>query len=101
MGPPQLICLLALSLFVVGTALGQPTEPTRPGKSADEIQAIKQRAAEWLTTCLADWDTQTHMTKTEWQTTCERVARERGYSQLSTASITASPLARPRRRSLD
>lgn len=89
MGAPQLICLFALSLFVMGTApggtaLGQPTEPTQLGKSAEDIRVIKQRASEWLTTCLADWDAQTHMTKTEWQRTCERVSKEREQFLLNT-----------------
>jgi hypothetical protein len=30
------------------------------------------KLAEWLTTCLKDWDAATHMTRKEWRTTCER-----------------------------
>jgi hypothetical protein len=89
MGAPQLICLFALSLLVVGTALGQPADPAQPGKSVEEIRAIKQRATEWLTTCLADWDAQTHMTKTEWQHTCERVSKEREQFLLNTPGATS------------
>jgi hypothetical protein len=47
------------------------------GKSADEVKAIDERVAYWRKTCLQDWDAATHMTRTEWRTTCERVAAER------------------------
>jgi hypothetical protein len=86
---PRLICVFALSLVVGKTALGQPAEPMQPGKSAADIQAIKQRAAEWLTTCLGDWDAQTHMTKTEWQSTCARVSKEREQFLLNTPGATS------------
>ena len=84
MRAPPVICLFAPSLFAMGAALAQPTEPAQPGKSAEDIQAIKQRAAEWLTTCLGDWDAQTHMSKSEWQTTCVRVSNEREQFLLNT-----------------
>jgi hypothetical protein len=89
MSAPQLICLFALSLFVVDTALAQPTEPLQADKSGEEIQAIKQRAADWLTTCLGDWDAQTHMTKSEWQITCKRVSKEREQFLLKTPGATS------------
>jgi hypothetical protein len=73
-----------LSVLVNGTALAQSTDPAPPGKSAEEVQAIKQHSADWLTTCLADWDAQTHMSKTEWRSTCERVSREREQFLLNT-----------------
>ena len=84
MRAPRVVCLFAPSLFAVGAALGQPIEPAQPGKSGEEIQAIKQRAAEWLTTCLADWDAQTHMSKSEWRSTCARVSKEREQFLLNT-----------------
>jgi len=89
MSAPQLICLFALSLFIVDTALAQPTEPLQADKSGEEIQAIKQRAADWLTTCLGDWDAQTHMTKSEWQITCKRVSKEREQFLLKTPGATS------------
>jgi len=89
MSAPQLICLFALNLFVVDTALAQPTEPLQADKSGEEIQAIKQRAADWLTTCLGDWDAQTHMTKSEWQITCKRVSKEREQFLLKTPGATS------------
>jgi len=89
MSAPQLICLFALSLFVVGTAVAQPTESTQANKSVEEIEAIKQRAADWLTTCLGDWDEQTHMTKSEWQITCKRVSKEREQFLLETPGATS------------
>jgi hypothetical protein len=52
--------------------------------SAEKVQEIKKRSAEWLKTCLADWDAQTHMTKVEWRTTCQRVSKEREQFLLNT-----------------
>ena len=78
------VCLFATSLLVDEPALAQSAEPLPAGKSVEEIQAIKKQSADWLTSCLADWDSQTHMTKDEWRTTCERVSREREEFYLST-----------------
>ena len=49
--------------------------PTKPPKSAEED--VRARGAEWLASCLSDWDRATHMTKQEWARTCQRVTRER------------------------
>ena len=38
---------------------------------------IRSRGAQWLASCLSDWDRATHMTKEEWARTCRRVTRER------------------------
>jgi hypothetical protein len=56
-------------------AVAQSNRPAT--KSAQELQEIDQRVAEWLKTCLADWEAATHMTKVEWRTTCQRVSAER------------------------
>ena len=80
------LCLAAES------ALAQAVEPPNtitlppssplalsPGeKSPEDIKQIKESVAAWLKTCLTDWDAETHMTRKEWRTTCERVASERG-----------------------
>ena len=84
MSAPQLICSFALSLAVGEAALAQSPEAAQTGKPAEEVQSIKKRASDWLTTCLGDWDAQTHMTKTEWQVTCERVSKEREQFLLNT-----------------
>ena len=55
-----------------------------PGNSPEQVQEIKKRSAEWLKTCLGDWDAQTHMSKAEWRTTCQRVSKEREQFLLST-----------------
>ena len=93
-------------LGVLVTAFAQFANlETPPDEPVDEVQAIKPRApADWLTTsCLADWDAQTHMTQTEWRRTCERVSRERAYFQLDTPSVVSVGLSArgPRRRSLN
>jgi hypothetical protein len=80
----RVVCLFVLSLFVEGLPLAQSTEPGPAVKSAEDIQSIKRRAAEWLTTCMGDWDAQTHMSKSQWRTTCERVSREREQFLLNT-----------------
>jgi hypothetical protein len=54
------------------------------GNSAEQVQEIKKRSTEWLKTCLTDWDAQTHMSKAEWRTTCQRVSNEREQFLLST-----------------
>src|SRR5215510_15764901 len=50
--------------------------PSPPAQRPD--QTMEARIAEWFSTCMADWDRATHMTKAEWRTTCRRVADERG-----------------------
>ena len=79
-----IVCVFVLSLLGEGTSIAQSADPTPADKSIEDVQSIKKRAAEWLTTCLGDWDAQTHMTKTEWRTTCKRVAREREQFLLDT-----------------
>ena len=87
--------LLALSLLALGlfteTALAQSARkqdvaapPEAAAKSPEDLQAIKERVAEWLRTCLADWDQATHMTKNDWRVTCQRVAADRGKFLLET-----------------
>jgi hypothetical protein len=84
MRAPRFPCLLVLSLLGQAPAFAQSADPAPVAKSAEEVEVIKQRAAEWLTTCLRDWDAQTHMSKTEWRTTCERVSKEREQFLLNT-----------------
>jgi hypothetical protein len=63
----------------------EPDKDKNPtGKSAEQVQEIKKRSAEWLKTCLGDWDAQTHMSKAEWRTTCQRVSKEREQFLLNT-----------------
>ena len=73
----RVVCFLILSLLVSDAAAAQQQIAPAP-KSPAEIQAIKERVADWLKTCLTDWDQATHMTRNEWRTTCNRVAAERG-----------------------
>ena len=103
----RLVCLLALGLGG-GMALAQSGQqpkstastlpsPTQPATDADKQalakqsdarkQEIKTRVAEWLATCLTDWDQATHMTKKEWRTTCNRVASERGKFLLDNPTV--------------
>lgn len=75
---------LLLPLLLAGeAALAQTrdrpvTRPAAKAASAEATQDIQKRVAEWLKTCLEDWDRTTHMTKSEWRTTCQRVAADRG-----------------------
>jgi hypothetical protein len=100
----HIVGLLVLGIIVI--AFAQFADPATPAdEPVDEVQAIKQRAPEsWLTTsCLADWDAQTHMTMTEWRRTCERVSRERADFQLNTPSVLSVGVSArgPRKRVLD
>ena len=81
------LCLAAETAFAQSvaspntTTLPPPSAKSLPSpeeKSPERIAEIKERVAFWLKTCLEDWDAQTHMTRKEWRTTCERVAAERG-----------------------
>jgi hypothetical protein len=81
----RLVPVLVLAL-PGGMALAQPDQRTEatssvPLKSAKKSvpdKSISENIAYWLKTCLADWDRETHMTRQEWRTTCERVSAERG-----------------------
>ena len=85
--------LQIVGLLILGGVLAFVTaefaEPLPADNPAEEPRVIKIAPQDWLVSCLADWDEQTHMTKTEWRSSCERVASERGYFQLSTASVTS------------
>jgi hypothetical protein len=65
-------------------APGAEQDKKPAGNSPEQVQEIKKRSAEWLKTCLGDWDAQTHMSKAEWRTTCQRVSKEREQFLLST-----------------
>ena len=65
-------------------APGAEKDKQPAGNSPEQVQEIKKRSAEWLKTCLGDWDAQTHMSKAEWRTTCQRVSKEREQFLLST-----------------
>jgi hypothetical protein len=63
------LIVLATLLATAGSMMAQAQRPD---------QTMEARIAEWFSTCMADWDRATHMTKAEWRTTCRRVADERG-----------------------
>jgi hypothetical protein len=105
----RLGCFLALAL-VGGIAFAEPEEEPAPSlpstsaekpsadtdkqakKPANRNQEIRTRVAEWLKTCLSDWDRATHMTKMEWRTTCERVASERGKFLIDNPTVSGGLL---------
>ena len=47
-----------------------PARPRTPTEAADRRKA-------WFDQCMQDWDKETHMSKTEWERTCRRMAHER------------------------
>jgi hypothetical protein len=88
------MCLLALSVFVEGAsaypdsgidrgqiALVAEDAPNKgSGDAATDPETRKSSeylGAETLEACMARWDEGTHMTKSAWRQTCERVAKER------------------------
>ena len=91
----RVVCFLILSLLVSEAGAAQQQTGAAP-KSPAEIQAIKERVADWLKTCLADWDRATHMTTSEWRVTCNRVAAERGRFLLDGSGPTSTGNARLR-----
>lgn len=86
---------LVLPLVLAGEAAVAQTRdrPVTPkaaeAKTPEELQDIQKRVAEWLKTCLDDWDKSTHMTKAEWRVTCQRVANERGRFLAENPSVGA------------
>jgi hypothetical protein len=64
------------------------TPAAEPSKSHLPEES-KKRSADWLKTCLGDWDTQTHMSKAEWRTTRQRVSTERERFFLNTPGATS------------
>jgi len=102
---PRFMCLLAV-LHAGGMAMAQSGQQLESTVSSDggkqapvpavqsetRRQEIKTRVAEWLATCLKDWDQATHMTRREWQATCKRVASERGKFLLDNPTVGASLL---------
>ena len=82
----RIVCVLAVGLSG-GIALAEPDQRSKnpsplliaaEGTSQEGSQSVGERIAQWLKTCLEDWDAATHMTRNEWRTTCERVSQERG-----------------------
>jgi hypothetical protein len=68
--------------------------PARSQDSAQDVSAIRARAAEYLARCLQDWDTATHMTQKEWNVTCRRVAAEREKFLMENPLVVPSALPR-------
>src|SRR5262249_1805297 len=82
-GARGVACMLAFCLIPgpisAQSVQGAASAPSaRAVDSAAEVQAIKERISSWLKTCLQDWDAATHMSRKEWEVTCQRVANERG-----------------------
>jgi|SoiMethySBSTD1v2_1073268.scaffolds.fasta_scaffold14247_10 hypothetical protein len=78
------LCLL-VSVLVYSTANGQSPE-------IDEVNA------EWLKTCLADWDSATHMTKNEWAIACRRLSVEPAERGDIAEGTESRPIDRPPRK---
>ena len=95
----RVACSQILILLSSGVALAQPAQPTTPAiKTAEEIREIDERVAFWLKTCLGDWDPATHMSRSEWKTTCHRrIGGAQEISAQDPASFTISG-PKPRQR---
>jgi hypothetical protein len=72
-------------------------KPTPSAESAPKAQMlsaeVRKIADEQYKQCMNDWDAATHMTKTEWQRTCRRLADNRAKFRLEmgTGKQTRSP----------
>ena len=66
---------LALGVFAYVMVFTDAADPSPADEPVEETQAIKIKRApeDWFATCLADWDAQTHITKTAWRTTCASI----------------------------
>ena len=94
---PTAILAGSVWLACATMAAGQSQERPRE-QSAGEIADVKQRVADWLKTCLTDWDRETHMTKREWDRTCKRVAAERERFLLANPDMAKADESDPRLR---
>jgi hypothetical protein len=87
-----LVCLIFMfdaSIDAVaqsGTAPTNKTVPTvqlpgvTPGPALDGAlseEEIRAKSADWHAQCMRDWDQQTHMTKREWFSACQRTVNDR------------------------
>jgi hypothetical protein len=61
-----------LVILATQNVVGAQTTVTR-----ERSATVKEHVSNWLETCLQDWDAETHMTRGEWRTTCQRLADER------------------------
>ena len=79
-----------LVVGLVGDAIASPPSDQRPSRlyaslrssapgEIGDLKGIDQHVAEWLRTCLADWDQDTHLTRDEWRASCRRVAEDRKH----------------------
>ena len=105
-GAPGVACMLAFCL-IPGPISAQSVQGAASAPSARAVdwaaevqaivQAIKERISSWLKTCLQDWDAATHMSRKEWEVTCQRVANERGKFLLENQdALLMSPKGRER-----
>jgi hypothetical protein len=78
----RIVCLLAVGLSgsIAFAETDQRSKKPSPIVVQEKSQdpSVNERIAQWLKTCLADWEATTHMTRKEWRVTCERVSQERG-----------------------
>jgi len=84
----RIVCSLAVGLSG-GMALsetGQRSKNPSPlliaaeGTSQQGSQSVGDRIAQWLKTCLEDWDAATHMTRNEWGRRASAYLRSAGNS---------------------
>jgi len=80
---------------VAAQSIPSTEAPVRSQGPAQDVSAIRARAAEYLARCLEDWDTATHMTRREWNVTCRRVSAEREKFLIDNPLVV--PSASPRR----
>lgn len=75
------VALAFLSLADEAAATRKGTRNYQPGAATSVAnpgqQTTTSQDARALESCLAAWDAETHMTKDEWRSSCERIAKER------------------------
>jgi hypothetical protein len=78
----SIVCTIALLLGWNGASAqsdAQSKPPDSPhSKTAEQYdQNLRKRMDSWYEDCRSSWDASTHMTKSEYENTCRRMARER------------------------
>jgi hypothetical protein len=77
-GSMRMACLAISLLSLVSGAHGLSAQN-------ESSKAFRELYDEYYTTCVADWDAATHMTKEDWNETCRRLAEERVKFRLEQA----------------
>src|SRR3974377_2336715 len=82
--PLSPLWLFLASVGALAQPAAEPPSPVLPRQLLPNIESgptseeeIRTKSAFWHNECIADWERDTHMTKKEWATTCQRLVTDR------------------------